>query len=365
MGDEICSEGEDNEQEYQCSLIGADVDLVSISEWSFVESQKLGNILNMFKDYTEWKDQYLDWALFTLDPTVYRPNLFFSETKARKFQLTAASGKSLPETGCHPVVIMGRPSQGFKSGSLSTMPTRVLLGPGKGFVDVYTLSLDTGSGKVAVSLSLIELIIAVSSGDSGSWVIDPVMAKVYGHVIATDMLGEAYVIPLEGIFEDIRRYYQANSVQISSLSDFETKRKSHGNQAQHIAERSDSTSSHVGGHEGIPESSCADQATKSTSPMPQPVVQPSSSNMNRKRSAHNPGGLGLGTSEEKQEPTVGRGGPRGRRNYPIDDTGPRRGAIRQNEYFVPRDGIDREVISADIALYIGNDAVVRPGYYEV
>lgn len=38
---------------------------------------------------------------------------------------------------------------------------------------------------------------------------------------------------------------------------------------------------------------------------------------------------------------------------------------RQNEYFVSRDGIDREVISADICRYLGNDALVRPGHYEV
>ncbi|KAH8882482.1 hypothetical protein GQ53DRAFT_831585 [Thozetella sp. PMI_491] len=40
------------------------------------------------------------------------------------------------------------------------------------------------------------------------------------------------------------------------------------------------------------------------------------------------------------------------------------GAARQNEYFVPRDGIDREVITADICRYLGNDALVRPGTYE-
>ncbi|PHH61234.1 hypothetical protein CDD81_668 [Ophiocordyceps australis] len=39
-------------------------------------------------------------------------------------------------------------------------------------------------------------------------------------------------------------------------------------------------------------------------------------------------------------------------------------ATRSNEYFVPRDGIDREVISADICRYLGNDALVRPGHYE-
>ncbi|KAH8816782.1 hypothetical protein F5884DRAFT_873530 [Xylogone sp. PMI_703] len=37
---------------------------------------------------------------------------------------------------------------------------------------------------------------------------------------------------------------------------------------------------------------------------------------------------------------------------------------RSNEYFVPKDGIDREVITADICRYLGNDALVRPGTYE-
>lgn len=36
-----------------------------------------------------------------------------------------------------------------------------------------------------------------------------------------------------------------------------------------------------------------------------------------------------------------------------------------NEYFVPKDGIDREVITADICRYLGYDALVRPGKYEV
>jgi len=39
-------------------------------------------------------------------------------------------------------------------------------------------------------------------------------------------------------------------------------------------------------------------------------------------------------------------------------------AARTNEYFVPKAGIDREVITADICRYLGNDALVRPGNYE-
>jgi hypothetical protein len=37
---------------------------------------------------------------------------------------------------------------------------------------------------------------------------------------------------------------------------------------------------------------------------------------------------------------------------------------RTNEYFVPKEGIDREVITADICRYLGNDALVRPGNYQ-
>ncbi len=36
-------------------------------------------------------------------------------------------------------------------------------------------------------------------------------------------------------------------------------------------------------------------------------------------------------------------------------------ALRQNEYFVPGDGIAPEVITAEICRYLGNDAVVRSG----
>jgi hypothetical protein len=38
---------------------------------------------------------------------------------------------------------------------------------------------------------------------------------------------------------------------------------------------------------------------------------------------------------------------------------------RTIEYFVPKDGIDREVITQDICRYLGDDALVRPGNYEV
>lgn len=38
---------------------------------------------------------------------------------------------------------------------------------------------------------------------------------------------------------------------------------------------------------------------------------------------------------------------------------------RKLTFFVPGDGIDREVISTDICRYLGNDATTRPGDYTV
>ncbi|CZR50321.1 uncharacterized protein PAC_00193 [Phialocephala subalpina] len=37
---------------------------------------------------------------------------------------------------------------------------------------------------------------------------------------------------------------------------------------------------------------------------------------------------------------------------------------KQIDYFVPRAGIDREVITTDITHYLGDDALVRPGNYQ-
>ena len=40
-------------------------------------------------------------------------------------------------------------------------------------------------------------------------------------------------------------------------------------------------------------------------------------------------------------------------------------SVRKNQYFVPGDGIAREVITADICKYLDNDATVRPMNYQV
>lgn len=72
----------------------------------------------------------------------------------------------------------------------------------------------------------------VCIGDSGSWVIDPLTYEVFGHIVATDMLGDAYVIPLQSIFEDIRTWHDVQSVNLPTALDFGAKLLSIGTEHQ-------------------------------------------------------------------------------------------------------------------------------------
>jgi hypothetical protein len=40
-------------------------------------------------------------------------------------------------------------------------------------------------------------------------------------------------------------------------------------------------------------------------------------------------------------------------------------SAQSEEYFLPGQGIDRDVLTAEIVRYLGNDAIVRPGICEV
>jgi hypothetical protein len=86
-------------------------------------------------------------------------------------------------------------------------------------------------------------------------------------------------------------------------------------------------------------------------PRVSPNIEPSASHRpaNREISGPMPG-----SSRE-------RGGGRDRDR----DLRAQQASARTNEYFVPKDSIDREVITADICRYLGDDALVRPGNYEV
>jgi hypothetical protein len=60
----------------------------------------------------------------------------------------------------------------------------------------------------------------VCDGDSGTWVVHSNSPEVYGHVVATDLFGDAYVVPMLDTFDDIRKHLGADYVGLPKAGDF-------------------------------------------------------------------------------------------------------------------------------------------------
>lgn len=61
----------------------------------------------------------------------------------------------------------------------------------------------------------------VCNGDSGAWVVHNAAPEFYGHVVATDGFGDAYVIPALDTLSNIRDCMGAISVHLPDRTDFE------------------------------------------------------------------------------------------------------------------------------------------------
>jgi hypothetical protein len=55
---------------------------------------------------------------------------------------------------------------------------------------------------------------ALQVGDCGTWVVEATSGIVFGHVVACDDFGDAYVVPIEDTLESIRTTLQVESVSI-------------------------------------------------------------------------------------------------------------------------------------------------------
>ena len=69
--------------------------------------------------------------------------------------------------------------------------------------------------------------LAPNIGDSGSWVVGEQSYGVYGHLVAADALGEAYVVPFDKTLLDIKHSLGAVSVCLPSRSEFPNWRNNH------------------------------------------------------------------------------------------------------------------------------------------
>ncbi|KAF7880388.1 uncharacterized protein EAF02_007234 [Botrytis sinoallii] len=148
---------------------------VNMDEWSRLGKLSMASH-NLFID-----EGNLDWGLITIDKNSYSPpnaafNPYPTRTKSRgeqsSVQMSSARG----------------PLNGILHGSWSY----IMLPPGKVLVQTRLLSLSEGE-KLHV-------------GDSGAWIVDSSsFLRVYGHVVASDVLGRGYVVPIHNTLEDIRK----------------------------------------------------------------------------------------------------------------------------------------------------------------
>ena len=62
--------------------------------------------------------------------------------------------------------------------------------------------------------NVLPIAIGLKAGDCGSWAIDSSSQEVYGHIVASDIFGEAYVIPLNDALRDMQKKLGVKSVSL-------------------------------------------------------------------------------------------------------------------------------------------------------
>ena len=178
-----------------------------------------------------------DWALFTIDPPLrIRPNLLrraggipthhhhhhdaaaaaarTSPTSSGMINgrsMTTAPPGSFPSLEPIEAALLsgsagaGPAGDGTMLGVLSHVPGGIMLDPAHGFVEAYLMVLDEGQ--------------AVGDGDSGAWVVNPVSMEVFGHVVATDVTGDVYVVPMYRSLEEMRGRLGVEAVDLPGTAD--------------------------------------------------------------------------------------------------------------------------------------------------
>ena len=65
------------------------------------------------------------------------------------------------------------------------------------------------------------ILLVLNAGDCGSWVVDPLTCEVYGHVVASDAMGDTYVVPLQSTLRDMEERLGA-AVSLPTEADIHT-----------------------------------------------------------------------------------------------------------------------------------------------
>lgn len=159
-------------------------------------------------------------------------------------------------------------------------------------------------------------------------VIDQVTNEVYGHVVACGPVGQAYIVPITSVFRQIRACFSTTYVRLFTIASnrklkldttIETKKMKTPFTMMWVLDSDDSI-----------------------------VSSPPISQLHEPR----PKTLGFGQREKIVRP--------GSSSFLVfPEANPRR-----HVYFLPEDGIHRDVIATDICRYLDDVALIAPGTYQ-
>ncbi len=192
-----------------------------IPPWDFEPSKKYRGL---FTANTDQKDAtnpfYYDWALFKLDE--WRENTVQRHGAAAQTNVKLPASWSGTHEGNMPVAIISA-SSGVIDGVLASEMAQIAIDPGCETIDAYLVSV-RNQGKLYTRETCFRTddwvpTLDISDGDSGSWVVDGRTNTLLGHVVASDILGDIYVIPILDTLGDIRGHLQASFVLMPSSKD--------------------------------------------------------------------------------------------------------------------------------------------------
>ncbi|RYP53649.1 hypothetical protein DL768_001429 [Monosporascus sp. mg162] len=192
----------------------------SSASWSSLELGNLGRISKGSSHVSPWYEmgrtwvtgENFDWAL--IEMTNYKPNRLRPRLRTKEEGSHAVASTSgdlvMPPpfsdyVGIKISVVVISGSEGPKRGHISALPSRLLLYPGRKFVNSLVVNLEDNK--------------RIVDGDSGSWVVNERTLQVYGHVVATDAFGGGYIVPLDETFRDVKNRLSVASVELPSMVD--------------------------------------------------------------------------------------------------------------------------------------------------
>ena len=226
---------------------------------------------------------------------------------------------------------------------------------------------------------------------------EKITGKICGHIIAGDAeSGITYIIPAKQVFEDIELQLQCYT---EVVEEFQIHRNeiTEGGRPAASSEIMDidplitldrRQEPHAGANIGLKRQSSGSlliegrkrrrESTRSRDV--EAANRPTPSNF-RRSAVDLPESTSTEESRRPADASTQQTAPPATRNMPspsnivtrqnrertreMDEERRQQESLRTNEYFLPGEGIDREVITADICRYLGGDARVRPGIYEV